>query len=151
MMGVSLVEGLARLGSRVVLVPMQPSQDVPLLEAVMANTRCDVGLLRDRLHPRELMAFLSSLDLVVGMRLHSLVLASVMGVPCVGLVYDPKVRGFLETVRQPAVSLNMVSGDEVACICKHALAHANREAILSTVKGLQEAARRGLDVIRRHL
>lgn len=150
-MGVSLAQGLSRLGSRVVLVPMQPSQDVPLLEEILVNSDCDVGLLRDRLHPRELMAFLGSLDLVVGMRLHSLIFASVMGVPCVGLVYDPKVQGFLDAVRQPALTLGQVSDGEVAYHCEHALTHPNKEAILSTVSGLQETARRGLDVIRRHL
>ena len=37
-------------------------------------------------------------DLVIGMRLHSLVLASAVGVPCLALSYDPKVRNFMTSI-----------------------------------------------------
>jgi polysaccharide pyruvyl transferase WcaK-like protein len=36
------------------------------------------------------------MELVVGLRLHSLILAAAMGVPMVSIDYDPKIAGFME-------------------------------------------------------
>ncbi len=40
----------------------------------------------------QMLSLLGSCDLILGMRLHSILLAAVVGVPSVGLIYDPKVR-----------------------------------------------------------
>ena len=40
------------------------------------------------------------MSLVVSMRLHTLIFASGQGVPMVGVVYDPKVSGFLDYLGQ---------------------------------------------------
>ena len=42
----------------------------------------------------------SQLDLTVGMRLHSLIIAAGLGVPIIAAEYDPKVRGFMESIGQ---------------------------------------------------
>jgi polysaccharide pyruvyl transferase WcaK-like protein len=46
--------------------------------------------------PEMLRGLLGRMDLVVGLRLHSLILSAAMGVPVVGLNYDPKIEGFME-------------------------------------------------------
>ena len=46
--------------------------------------------------PGEAQTILGSADLVVGLRLHSLVLAAAAGAPTATVEYDPKVRGFME-------------------------------------------------------
>ncbi|PJF28419.1 MAG: polysaccharide pyruvyl transferase CsaB [Phototrophicales bacterium] len=43
-------------------------------------------------HASDMLSLLGSCDLILGMRLHSILLAAVVGVPSVGLIYDPKVR-----------------------------------------------------------
>ena len=40
------------------------------------------------------------MDIVISMRLHALVFAAGQGVPLLGIVYDPKVDGFLEYLGQ---------------------------------------------------
>ena len=40
------------------------------------------------------------MSLVISMRLHTLIFASGQGVPVVGIVYDPKVSGFLDYLGQ---------------------------------------------------
>lgn len=45
---------------------------------------------------------LKRLDLVLGMRLHALIYSVSISVPVIGLIYDPKVQGFLEYVNQPS-------------------------------------------------
>jgi polysaccharide pyruvyl transferase WcaK-like protein len=46
--------------------------------------------------PGEALSVLSSADLVIGLRLHSLVLAAAAGTPFAAVDYDPKIRGFAE-------------------------------------------------------
>jgi polysaccharide pyruvyl transferase WcaK-like protein len=50
------------------------------------------------LPPAKICDAVAGAGLVLGMRLHSLILAAVAGVPLVGLAYDPKVASFLRSL-----------------------------------------------------
>lgn len=63
-----------------------------------------VSILTDPLTPAETMGVLGRCDLVVGMRLHALIMAAAMTVPFVGISYDPKVENFAATWDMPVVS-----------------------------------------------
>ncbi|MEX2495823.1 MAG: polysaccharide pyruvyl transferase family protein [Woeseia sp.] len=56
-------------------------------------------LLRGVVHPCEYLAWAGGARCVIGMRLHSLVLASVRGVPLLALSYAPKVSSFMKQLR----------------------------------------------------
>ena len=43
------------------------------------------------------------MDVLVGVRLHSLIYAAVMGVPMIGISYDPKVDSFLASIDRPTL------------------------------------------------
>ena len=49
----------------------------------------------------EVVAYTSQFDFILGMRLHSLIMAHAVGVPMIGLSYDPKVASFLNEVKAP--------------------------------------------------
>ena len=61
---------------------------------------------------------LSECDLVLGMRLHSLILAANYGVPVVGLIYDPKVKIFLTQIKRGkfGIDLNQLSGEKLSSL-----------------------------------
>ena len=40
---------------------------------------------------------------MVGVRLHSLIYSAVMGIPMIGISYDPKVDSFLASIQQPTL------------------------------------------------
>ena len=46
--------------------------------------------------PSEAMSVLGCMEMVFGLRLHSLIFAASLGVPVVGVNYDSKIRGFME-------------------------------------------------------
>jgi len=46
--------------------------------------------------PQKALWILRRMELVLGLRLHSLILAATAGVPIVGIDHDPKIRGFME-------------------------------------------------------
>ncbi len=62
----------------------------------------------DRFTNDEIMGVMGKMEIFIGMRLHSLILASAMLAPVIGLVYAPKVRSYLKLIGQQnhAVELN---------------------------------------------
>jgi len=97
----AVADRLVDEGWEIVLVPFHFPLDLQPCREVAAMMRKPCLLVRSRLSVKELFSLLGKLDLVVGMRLHSLVIASVMRTPCVGISYDPKVESFLELTGQP--------------------------------------------------
>lgn len=55
-------------------------------------------------HPAELLGALQPATLLVGVRLHALILGALAGVPVLGLSYDPKVAAFLDALGRPPVA-----------------------------------------------
>ena len=54
------------------------------------------------------------------MRLHSLIYAATQAVPMIGLVYDPKITGFLESIEQPiSLSTEDVNFEELCEKIQH--------------------------------
>lgn len=53
--------------------------------------------------PNEMLAIIANLDLLIGMRLHSLIFAAQNAVPMLGLSYDPKVAAFMKSIDQPVI------------------------------------------------
>lgn len=92
--------------SRPLLFPMQPKNDGESVEQFVAKwhqvtqqadkvVRCTAqeGL-------PSLLGNINSCELMVGMRLHALILAAACGVPSVALAYDPKVAAFMASCGQ---------------------------------------------------
>ncbi|RMH18950.1 MAG: hypothetical protein D6696_11905, partial [Acidobacteria bacterium] len=52
-------------------------------------------------------------EIVAGMRLHSLIFAAQMGVPAVGIAYDPKCRRFLAELERPQLALDLDQADRL--------------------------------------
>lgn len=57
-------------------------------------------------HPDEMLALISQFDLLIGMRLHSLIFATMNCVPMLGLSYDPKVEAFMRSIEQPCLKID---------------------------------------------
>ena len=84
-----------------------------LAAALSAPGREHVAIAKP-LSPRDTAALLSGCDLVLGMRLHSLVFAAAGGVPAVGLAYDPKVTALLSRLgAAPALPLAKLTSQDL--------------------------------------
>lgn len=100
-----LAQFAARLHAQILLIPFQPSSDTWMCQEVAYSLLCrpasyvpPVTVLKGQYGPMAMQGLIGRLDLMVGMRLHSLIMAASQAVPAVGLVYDPKVRLFSESV-----------------------------------------------------
>jgi polysaccharide pyruvyl transferase CsaB len=93
--GVSLARAVCeQLGGTAVLLPLQraPDDDLRMLQPIADAT--GAAVMEQQLSPSDTVGALTELDLVIGMRLHALVLALAAGKPFVALSYDPKVSEF---------------------------------------------------------
>ncbi len=110
----------AELQIRPLLVPMQPSQDIPFAREA-AQAMPGEPLVAPAMSARQVLALFAGCNLMIGMRLHALVFAALAGVPLVGISYDPKVDGLLE-------QLGVNAATSVARLDEKALSRAIQEA-----------------------
>jgi L-malate glycosyltransferase len=82
-----------------VFIPMQHN-DLDIIDNVIAKMSSPAFAIRNRYDVSDTAAVIKQMDMVVGMRLHALIFAASAGVPVVGLVYDPKIEGFLQYIDQ---------------------------------------------------
>lgn len=145
-----LVDGLRavcrEIGAEVVALAFHPERDL----AVCAQAaRATDGRVLAGLSPREMMAVVGGLDLVVGMRLHALVYAVARGVPPVGLSYDPKIEGLFKQIGVGRLlSVSSLSAEEVRREVRAAWDDrpAVRARLAAQAASLREAALRAADL-----
>lgn len=108
------------LDAEIVFIPMQrkqPNDDALISLDIIRLMECRdrARMIVRRLTPPESMALVGKMDLVIGMRLHSLILAVTMNVPVVGIIYDPKVKAFLKSIGQESggIDINRVDSDNL--------------------------------------
>jgi polysaccharide pyruvyl transferase CsaB len=93
---------VSKYGAYPVFIPMQHPEDIPILENVAAKMQNKSCLIREKLDVHQTYDLISRTHMLLGMRLHALVFSAVAAVPMVGLVYDPKIQGFLDCINQPS-------------------------------------------------
>ena len=102
------------LGARVVFIPMQFPDDVKAAQSIAALTQEECTVLKDEYTTSEFLSLVGNMDLVLGIRLHALIFAGVMGVPMLGISYDPKIDRFLASIgEEPVGNLKDVTAEEL--------------------------------------
>ncbi len=99
------------------MLPLQEGSDYPLLQSLSeelgklgrqsAIFKGDGDML-----PSQWLALIKHVDLLIGMRLHALLMALKNGKPTVGIAYDPKVTSLINAFRQPIISLESKCAEE---------------------------------------
>lgn len=104
------------------LYAMEPRRDEAANAAVAEKLRCPFVQLSAGRDGRQALALVKQMEAVVSMRLHSLIFAAGQGVPVVGVVYDPKVSGFLDYLGQKLyLPLEDVTAEDLKTLIDRAL------------------------------
>lgn len=112
----SLVPGLIYLlekGYKLCFIPMHYEQDLEIAKEIAKevkevaktnekidkeNLEANIKVVDKMLSIKEVLVYTASFDLVIGMRLHSLIMAAASKVPVMALSYDPKVTEFMKEI-----------------------------------------------------
>lgn len=88
------------LGVNVVFIPFHYGEDIKVLDQIKAKMNNKAVFLRDKYDLVQTLSIMGNFDLLIGIRLHSLIFGAVMNTPLIGISYDPKIGGFMETLNQ---------------------------------------------------
>ena len=135
--------------AQLLLLPLQANQDMAHLTSVQEQwqklgRKAEVLDTSGFVKPSQWMSILSQLDMLIGMRLHALIMALKCGVPVIGIDYDPKVRYVVTQFGQPILNLtkdNGTASGALAWLPTVKTAVATRLELSVTAKGHAEAAK----------
>jgi len=85
-----------------VLIPMHYPHDMEICHAVASLMKHQPDIIKNKYSVPQTLGIIKSMDMVIGMRLHALIYGVSLEVPVIGLIYDPKVEGFLQYAQQPS-------------------------------------------------
>lgn len=88
-----------------VFIPFHYEQDAKVIEVLAERLGDQAYYVTDKHLIDDMLSIIGNLDLLIGVRLHSLIYAAVSDVPMLGISYDPKIDAFLESI-----SLRSISG-----------------------------------------
>ncbi len=94
----SLDYAYTKYGVTSVFLPMQTKTDEEISEEIREKMKEKSYIIKADYDIPRLLSIMSRMKICIGMRLHTLIYSAVSQVPLVGLVYDPKINGFLDYI-----------------------------------------------------
>ena len=93
---------IEKLGVQPVFIPMHYPHDVEICHRVASMMKHKAIIIENKYSVSQTLGIIKNMDMIIGMRLHALIYGASLQVPVLGLIYDPKVEGFLEYINQPS-------------------------------------------------
>ncbi len=154
----ALAEALAAFAlavdARIVLIPFHAGYDDAAVERLAAKLLAaglaaeDVRPLAAGHPPDEIAALIGRCDLLVGLRLHSILFALLAGTPAVALAYDPKVRHLARLAGHEELCLELADLSALGAALADAWARREplRRDFLAAAARLKPAAERNVEL-----
>lgn len=106
-------------------LPFHLPDDVEASQEVIRqlSSAKNVSIAAEIYHPQHMLAEVQACDLLIGMRLHSLIYAASQLVPMIGISYDPKIDQFLQRIHMtPAATTQQFNSNDLAAAALKLLA-----------------------------
>jgi len=147
-------ELVRKIESKIIFIPFHKLEDLKISKDIIRNSTNDYQLFIWQ-DIEDLFGFYNKIDLILGMRLHSVILACLLGKPFVAVslpqthpLYDPKVEGFLELLGYKAIDM-AVPAAEIAGKVHEILANRQKflEQLSPKVAKLRESSRKNIEMV----
>lgn len=123
----------ALTGAHLLLVPMQPQEDLPLARWLAQHLTPGTATLQPVAHWRQAAGLFRRCEAVIAMRLHALIFAALVGRAPLGLSYDPKVDLFLAQVGLQPIAASDCLPEAEGLARRLAAGYDNRQEIAARV------------------
>lgn len=130
-------------GYHTVLLPMQTSKDMAVLQNIKRSMKHEATLVDRRIDVADTMSIMKNFDLCIGMRLHTLIYAVINAIPLIGLVYDPKISSFMEYTNQTRyLKLEDAQAEKIIDVLDETVANYDeiKASLVESYKQLRERA-----------
>ena len=114
--------------SFILLIPFQKSKDLSIAQAIQPALE-DVSKIITVEEPTILKGIYRGVEMAIGMRLHSLIMAASEGCRCFALSYDPKINRLMEELEMPGWDIGELPDDANAISMAWIEHFANGEAL----------------------
>jgi len=89
-------------------IPFQLVTDIAIIKDVVKKMNfTKVKMIEEELSPDIVLSLISKLSIVIGMRLHSVIFATITGTPFIAIDYDPKVKAYVYSLELPELLINI--------------------------------------------
>ncbi len=112
-------DNIADTGKEIIFIPMQYPYDIAISKKVSSMMKNKSYILTNKYTPAEMLGIVGRVDVMVSMRLHTLIFAAVKNIPMVGIIYDPKIEYYLKELNMPEggdVRTEKLDSDKVTSI-----------------------------------
>ena len=100
---VASLDLLAREGHRIVFIPMHDEHDEKTSYQLVQMMSEKALVAPGNLSIEEKVTIIGQSDLLIGMRLHSLIFSAIQTTPFIAISYDPKIDAFAQIANQPNI------------------------------------------------
>lgn len=108
------LDKLAEQGAEIIFLPMQFPEDIKAAKSTAALMKQNCTVVDEELTTAEIVSLVGCMDVLISIRLHALIFAGVMGVPLLGISYDPKIERFLDSIgEKPLGTLADVTAEKI--------------------------------------
>lgn len=90
-------------GYEILFLPMQQNLDVAVSNSIREKLEFDTFIVDRDIQPYEMLNLVGRCHHIVSMRLHTLIFASILNIPMVGIDYNPKIDTHLSSMGQPCL------------------------------------------------
>jgi len=99
-MAIALDELIIKLGVSIIFIPMRRQEDNKVAKEIIMNMnqKYNVYIIKGHYNAKEIKSLIGYMDIFIGMRLHSLIFASTMSIPIVGIKYADKILKYMEAL-----------------------------------------------------
>lgn len=141
-----------KYGLFTVFLPMQKRVDYTISAAIKDKMKNKSVIIGTNYQVSSMLSLIKKMHICLGMRLHTLIYAASCNVPSVGIVYDPKVNGFLEYMGEKNyINTEDVTTDRLCeCIDKLCADYDGAKSGLKyNVRILQKKAEENVELLRK--